>query len=54
MENEITRESILNEAKSYMKTHKSATFNTYESFKRMAHSAGIYGIERELARILKI
>ena len=49
-----TLEEILNDARNYMKSHKTATFNTYETYKQRLYSAGIYGHERELAKILKI
>lgn len=48
------KERILNDARNYAKTHKNCTFNDYEYFKRMLHSAGIYGCEAQLANILNL
>lgn len=49
-----SKEIILQDAKNHMKIHKSATFNTYETFKRRAIALGIYDLAPLLARILKI
>lgn len=49
-----TPESILQEARTFYKNRKSATWNDYEYFKHKLHFIRAYGYERELADALHL
>lgn len=45
---------ILDEAKTFMKSRRSASWSDYNYFKQKLIAAGCYNHERELADILKL